>query len=86
MFLTLFWLFLFGCAIDILWCLSIQASSSFKSFQATLYTVLLTSIQMWANWQVIKNDSLGGFLFFVAGCALGTFLATNKSVRRIWKK
>jgi hypothetical protein len=84
--LAYLWLFLFGCAVDILWCLSVQCSATFKNYQATLYTVLLTSVQLWANWEIIKSDSVPGFIAFVGGCALGTWFATTPAVRRIWKK
>lgn len=84
--LTLIWLFLFGCVIDVLWCLSVQASSSYKTAPAVIYTVLLTSIQMWANWIIIKEDNTLGFAFYVVGCAVGTGAATSKSFRRLWKK
>jgi hypothetical protein len=84
--LTLMWLFLFGAVVDVLWCLSVQTSASYKTIQATMYTVLLTSIQLWANWQIIKTDNLPAFICYVVGCAVGTALATNRSVRRLWKK
>jgi hypothetical protein len=86
MFLTCLWLFLFGCAVDILWCLSVQCSATYKNYQATAYTVLLTSVQLWANWWIIKYDTIPGFIVYIIGCALGTFVATTPAVRRFWKK
>jgi hypothetical protein len=79
---TVITLFLFGLAVDLLWCLSVQSSARMQAGRATIYTVFLTGIQLAANWQIIANNSIPGFVAFICGCALGTYLASTPRLRR----
>lgn len=75
-------LFVFGCLVDLLWCLSVQSSARLQAGRATVYTIFLTGIQLLANWQIIANNSYPGFSAYIAGCALGTYVASTPRLRR----
>lgn len=75
---SLFLLFTFGLLTDILWCKSVQTSARFLRGQATFYTVLLTGIQLLANWEIIKTNSIPLFLAYIGGCAVGTWIANTR--------
>lgn len=79
---ALLMLFVFGLAVDLLWCLSVQSSARLQAARATLYTVFLTGIQLAANWYIISDHSYPGFVAYIVGCALGTYLASTPRLRR----
>ena len=79
--LNLLLLFVFGLIVDWFWCRAVQASAMYKAWHATIFTIILTSVQLFANWEIIKNDSVPGFIAFVAGCATGTFAATKRRLK-----
>lgn len=83
-------LFCFGLLTDVFFCLQVQATTALKNIQAALFTILLTSVTLSANWIVIKNDDAYGFIAYVLGCGFGTYLATTpeirKPVRRFYKR
>jgi len=79
-------LFGFGFVIDILLCLQIQATNAFKNVQATVYTILLTTVSMASTWLIIKNEDYIGFACYVVGCGVGTYLTTTKSIRKMFKR
>ena len=79
-------LFVFGLITDVVFCLQVQATTALKNVQAALFTILLTSVGLTANWIIIKTDSAEGFIAYVIGCGVGTYVATTPAIRTPVKK
>jgi undecaprenyl pyrophosphate phosphatase UppP len=76
----LFALLLFGLGLvtDIIWCCCVRATVARHPMVASLASMALALVAVAANYRIIADHDFAGFLAYVAGCGLGTYLVTRR--------
>jgi hypothetical protein len=73
-----FVLFSLGLLTEALWVLCVRFTVERRPAIAALASMALAIVGIAANFRIIADHDFLGFLAYVAGCGLGTYLVTRR--------